>query len=203
MKKITPAIATIALTGILASCGSPAAVNPTPPAPSAPKAGVESNAATVVKVTTPPVTPPPATETKPADVATEATASGIIVTESGDITTVTVPTAVPVSGTGTPEAGMPMAVPPITSTNTVTKVVTYTSPAGPEEIEVTLGITDNVIASVSVKPMATHEISKKKQTGFAAEVGVAVGKPTALFNLDTVAGASLTTKAFNAYVQSL
>lgn len=51
--------------------------------------------------------------------------------------------------------------------------------------------------------MATHDISQKNQTSFAASVNVAVGKPLAGLKLDTIGGASLTTKAFNEYVQSL
>ncbi len=91
----------------------------------------------------------------------------------------------------------------LNSTKVVTKTVGYVSPAGQEEIEVTLNISNNTITSVLVKPMATNEISKKLQTGFAHEIKIAVGKPITAFSLDAVGGASLTTKAFNAYVQSL
>lgn len=129
------------------------------------------------------------------------TASGTAVTASG---TAAMPADTAASGAVSDVGAVPPAgVPAKASLNIVTKVIAYTSPAGPEEIEVTLGISNNAIASVSVKPMATNEISNKLQTSFAAGVGVSVGKPTALFNLDTVGGASLTTKAFNAYVQSL
>lgn len=96
-----------------------------------------------------------------------------------------------------------MNVLPTPETKAFSKTVGYTSPAGKEEIIVTIQTVNNVISSVTVIPTATHEISKKMQANFTANIGVAVGKPTALFQLDTVGGASLTTKAFNEYVQSL
>ena len=62
----------------------------------------------------------------------------------------------------------------------MTKVITYVSPAGKEEIEVILTTTNGTISSVVVKPMATHEISKKLQTNFSVNVvSSVVGKKIA------------------------
>lgn len=97
----------------------------------------------------------------------------------------------------------PAASDVVATAKTATQVVSYQSPAGPEEMTVTLTIDAGMITSASVKPMATNEVSVKLQGNFAAGVGAAVGKPVAGFKLDTVGGASLATKAFNAYVQSL
>jgi hypothetical protein len=63
---------------------------------------------------------------------------------------------------------------PAAVSKAMTKVISYVSPAGKEEIEVTLTTLDGTISSVEVKPMATHEISKKLQTNFSVNVASSV-----------------------------
>lgn len=126
----------------------------------------------------------PAPETTPVSAETPAAATGAEAAASG----VTVAT--------------PIAEVAATA-KVATQVISYQSPAGPEQMTVTLTVDAGMITSASVKPMATNEVSVKLQGNFAAGVGAAVGKPVAGFSLDTVGGASLATKAFNAYVQSL
>lgn len=78
------------------------------------------------------------------------------------------------------------------------------SPAGNDTMKVDMVVSGGKIASVSVTPLATNEISLKLQKAFAEAVpGVAVGKDVQNFSLDTVSGASLTTEAFNGFVDSL
>jgi len=74
----------------------------------------------------------------------------------------------------------------------------YTSPAGPEEIAVSLVLKDDVVVDATVVSKATHEISKKMQGlfvgGFKTQV---VGKKIDDVVLDKVSGSSLTPKGWN------
>jgi len=193
MKKLFPVVTSVALAGILVSCG---ATTPVEPVPTTPK--VETPAAEVTPVT-PVVTPdtpavvPEASVVNPSAPAVDTPATDAMVTPS--------PAIVPPSAVVGTESNPVVQIP---TTKISSEVVKYTSPAGDEEMKVTVESVNNVISKVTVTSMATNDISKKKQTGFAAEVaGVAVGKPVAGLKLDTISGASLTTKAFNEYVQSL
>lgn len=208
MKKIIPALATVTLTGMLVSCGAPAA--PTPEAPSVEKTqsapetapvsadtptttqeASSTGSATDVSVTA------PGTSVNTTATGTEVKAPGVSVsTTNPDADTTTIGTSTTTTTTGT-------KAPAPTSAKTSTKVVGYQSPAGAEEMEVTVTVDGGVVTAATVKPLATNQVSSMLQGKFAAGVGVAVGKPTAGFSLDTVGGASLATKAFNAYVQSL
>lgn len=86
---------------------------------------------------------------------------------------------------------------------TRTEVVSYMSPAGKDEIEFSVTLTDGTVTSASVKPLATNEASLNFQQNFAKEItNIAVGKKAADFDIDVVAGASLTTSAFEIYVRS-
>lgn len=81
---------------------------------------------------------------------------------------------------------------------TYTKTGSYQSPGGPEEIEVTLVITDNTVTGATVTKKATLPLSIKFQTQF--EEGFkeyVVGKKVTEIKLDKVAGSSLTPKGFN------
>lgn len=74
----------------------------------------------------------------------------------------------------------------------------YTSPAGPEEIEVKLTLKNNVVEDATVVSKATKPISIKMQESFiSAFKPVVVGKSIDTLNLDKVGGASLTSKGFN------
>jgi len=84
-----------------------------------------------------------------------------------------------------------------------TETVYYMTPAGSHPVEFSVVVENGVIASVGVTPKADHEISQKLQSAFALGVAeVAVGKKASDLNLDIIAGASLTTGAFNTYVRS-
>lgn len=86
---------------------------------------------------------------------------------------------------------------------TRTETVYYETPAGSHPVEFSVTTDDGVITAVNVAPKADHEISQKLQSAFALGIAdVAVGKKASDLNLDIVAGASLTTGAFNMYVRS-
>lgn len=80
----------------------------------------------------------------------------------------------------------------------------YTSPAGPEEIDVKLTIKNSIIVKTQLTPKATNLISKSKQTGFAKEyASYVVGKNINDLRLGKIAGASLTPKGFNDAVEKI
>lgn len=71
-------------------------------------------------------------------------------------------------------------------------------PVGDDNIDVTLTVSNQNIASVQVSGHPTSSISKKHQNDFINAIdGVVVGKPLRGLKLDVVAGASWTTQAFN------
>lgn len=77
-------------------------------------------------------------------------------------------------------------------------VGTYVSPGGPEEIGVTVTLTDGVISEVAVEPKATKPKSVQMQGVFAANYKeLVVGKKLDEVKLDKVSGSSLTPKGFN------
>ena len=74
----------------------------------------------------------------------------------------------------------------------------YTSPAGKEEVGVSLTLKDNVITDVTFTPKATNEVSIKLQGMFASGFKeLVVGKDINTVKLDKVSGSSLTPKGFN------
>jgi hypothetical protein len=74
----------------------------------------------------------------------------------------------------------------------------YTSPGGPEQINVTLTLTNNIITDASVEAQATLPISQRFQgmfiEGFKEYV---IGKNIDAVNLSVTSGSSLTPKGFN------
>lgn len=75
---------------------------------------------------------------------------------------------------------------------------TYNSPAGKEEVVVSLTLKDNVITDVTFTPKATNEVSIKLQKMFAdGYKEFVVGKDINTVNLNKVSGSSLTPKGFN------
>ncbi len=75
---------------------------------------------------------------------------------------------------------------------------TYTSPAGPEQIAVTVSIKDDKIISANVISKASNEVSVKLQGMFIGGYkAVVVGKNIDDVVLDKVAGSSLTPKGWN------
>lgn len=80
----------------------------------------------------------------------------------------------------------------------------YTSPAGPEELGVTVTVANNLISDVEVEVKATNAVSKKMQTDFADNYKVqVVGKSLDEVNLTKVSGSSLTPKGFNDALQKI
>lgn len=72
-------------------------------------------------------------------------------------------------------------------------------PIGEDTIDVHLTIADGAITDVQIVGHPFTTISKNHQDAFAEAIGdVVVGKPLAGLSVDTVAGASWTTEAFNA-----
>lgn len=72
-------------------------------------------------------------------------------------------------------------------------------PIGEDTIDVHLTIADGAIADVQIVGHPFTTISKNHQDAFAEAIGdVVVGRPLAGLSVDTVAGASWTTEAFNA-----
>ena len=64
-------------------------------------------------------------------------------------------------------------------------------------------VTDGVITAVSATPKAIHDISMKRQTAFAGEISSKiVGMKKSDLNLSAIGGSSLTTAAFNQFLQT-
>lgn len=77
---------------------------------------------------------------------------------------------------------------------------TYTSPAGPESIKVTLTVKDDVVTGVSVQPQASNEKSVNFQNLFATGISAqVVGKSLdEIGGFSSVNGSSLTPDGFDA-----
>ncbi len=74
----------------------------------------------------------------------------------------------------------------------------YNSPAGAEEIDVTVVLKNDVITDVTVKSLATVDASKNWQGKFIGGVKAeVVGKKLSEVNLTKVSGSSLTPKGWN------
>ena len=74
----------------------------------------------------------------------------------------------------------------------------YISPAGPEQIDVVLTLSEGVITEATVTPQAVNPKSKYMQDVFVENFKpLVVGKNIKELNLGKVAGSSLTPKGFN------
>lgn len=100
--------------------------------------------------------------------------------------------------------GMPEGTPTAPTTSYMYKDGTYSakgsynSPAGAEEIDVTLVLKDDVVTDVTVKSLATVDASKNWQGKFISGVKSAVvGKKLSEVTLTKVSGSSLTPKGWN------
>ncbi len=81
---------------------------------------------------------------------------------------------------------------------TYTALGSYNSPAGPEQIEVTLTIKSDVVTGASVKGLATNPGSVKMQTAFIGGFEpLVVGRKITELSLTKVSGSSLTPKGWN------
>ncbi len=146
--------------------------------------GCGATTPTVVQEQTPVKTETPT----PAPVVTE---TPVVVTSSASVTvtsSVVAPTPAPAP---TPAAHT-------YKDGTYSTVGTYNSPAGNEEIGVTITLKNDIITAVSVEPKATAMKSIRMQQDFAANYKtLVVGKNIASVNLGKVSGASLTPLGFN------
>ena len=80
----------------------------------------------------------------------------------------------------------------------------YTSPAGKEEVGVSLTLKNNIITDVTFTPKATNEVSIKLQGMFSTGYKeLVVGKDINTVTLDKVSGSSLTPKGFNDAIEKI
>lgn len=92
-----------------------------------------------------------------------------------------------------------------TKGKTITEKETYQSPAGPEEVGFTIVVDDGgVITEAKTEELAKAPISKVRQSAFAKELsGAVVGKKLSeLSSVDRIGGSSLTTGAFNKFLEN-
>lgn len=81
---------------------------------------------------------------------------------------------------------------------------TYQSPAGKEEISVSVTLQNGVITDAIFTPKATNEVSVKLQGMFASGYkAVIVGKTLDEAKLDKVSGSSLTPKGWNDAIEKI
>ena len=81
---------------------------------------------------------------------------------------------------------------------TYTESGDYTAPSGPESVEVTVTLADNVITDVEVVGSATDPQAKLHQSQFIDGIpGLVVGKNIDEISVDKVGGSSLTSGGFN------
>lgn len=135
----------------------------------------------------------PAQVTVPAPVKTESPAPTPVVTEIPVVVTSSVPSV------ATSSAAKPVSSSTHTyKDGTYSVVGSYKSPAGQEEIGVTVTLKNDIITDVTVTPKASAPRSKMLQQDFAANYKpMVVGKNIAGLNLGKVSGASLTPIGFN------
>jgi uncharacterized protein with FMN-binding domain len=80
----------------------------------------------------------------------------------------------------------------------------YASPGGPESIQVSLTLQDNIVTAVSVTPEATSGNAKQYQTAFASGIAEEViGVDINDLAVDKVSGSSLTSIGFNEAVEAI
>ncbi len=81
---------------------------------------------------------------------------------------------------------------------TYSAVGNYTSPAGPEQLGVSLTLANNIITAAEVTPKAVKPMSKKFQGEFVANfLPLVIGKKIDEMMLTKVSGSSLAPKGFN------
>ena len=81
---------------------------------------------------------------------------------------------------------------------TYTQTGSYQSPAGPEDVGVTITLEADVVSGVEVEPMPDNPTTREYQGRFAGGVADAVvGKKLDELSVDKVAGSSLTSGGFN------
>lgn len=194
-------LSTIALLSLIVLSGCTNNNAPKKEVPVAPK---DTNVSPSVEILAP-VVITPSTTTGTTATGTEAVTSTqtTLVSETEDDTVVT--------RTAVHRKNIPSTVSyrPATKDNTVNPVVIpentirtgelyYTSPAGPELVKISITTKDGIIVETTATPTATNPKSLKFQQAFAGKVSASiVGKAVKGLKVDTISGASLTTKAFN------
>lgn len=80
----------------------------------------------------------------------------------------------------------------------------YISPAGGEEVYITLTIENDVVSEATFEGRAGHPTSRTLQNLFAEGFsGQVIGRPLDEVNLDVVNGSSLTSRGFNEAVEKI
>lgn len=87
---------------------------------------------------------------------------------------------------------------------TYTAAGTYRSPAGTENVSVTLTLTNDVITDITATPTSDNNTSKRYQAMFVSGYkALVIGKKIDTVQLDKVSGSSLTGAGFNAAVSAI
>lgn len=116
----------------------------------------------------------------------------------------TKPQSVPTTQTTQTAGSTPLPTQTNTTAKTYSATGNYTSPAGPEELGVTLTIDKGIVTDATVEPKATNEFSKKWQGVFQSNFKpLVVGKDIATLKLNAVSGSSLAPKGFNDAVEKI
>ena len=104
------------------------------------------------------------------------------------------------SGTGT----TPTTIVEAYKDGTYSSVGSYVSPAGGEQVGVTITLKDGVIADATFQPKATFPESREFQNIFAANYKpFVIGKKIADLKLTKVSGSSLTPRGFNDAIEKI
>ena len=119
------------------------------------------------------------------------------------------------SNTNTPDSTNTPNVPAVDVPKTTNKALkykngtysvtsSYDSPAGMEDIGVSLTIKNDIVTGATFTPMANDRRSSMYQNSFASSFkSYVVGKSIDSVNLDVVSGASLTSAGFNAALEQI
>ncbi|MEG9248733.1 hypothetical protein V6S67_11635 [Arthrobacter sp. Soc17.1.1.1] len=96
------------------------------------------------------------------------------------------------------DAAGPAAADQVYEDGTYTETGSYQSPAGPEEVGVTMTLEADVVTAVEVEPMPDNPTTTMYQERFAGGITDAiVGRKLDDLTVDKVAGSSLTSGGFN------
>lgn len=119
------------------------------------------------------------------------------------VTTPSVPAPVVTGAVVTPTAASGTVAPVSAAVFTRKETVSYNTPEGLVPVEFDVTVTDGIITEASANTLATTTASKYNQDKFTAGLSAAVvGKKAKDLSVDAIGGASLTTAAFEQFVQS-
>ncbi len=122
-------------------------------------------------------------------------------TTTPDVSTINASTADSKNSTEKVQESVSQAV----ADGTYADTTSYMSPGGRDLVDFSVSVKGDVVTAVSVTPKDVDETSSEYIAGFSSEISnVVVGKKINELNLPlNVAGASLTTAAFKAYVEKV